>query len=340
MYSSSRRSVRTPQPVEFNGFAAPQLEAEVQGVGFEESEAREPSPKRMPRGSTESVLAKVNRAHKGLVRKEVWRQKFDFLYKLVEAEMKYDKNNPNTHSDNPAAASAKLAASVAAAVPSGCSGARDRLASNVSEAADAVAGCQRAGSRPGSASHSKGFAGRPRSCSGTSATGAASQLAASRGDLSSVADDPSTVAQEQRREAWGQPPSSAVAAARGGWCKTGKSYTRQNTRPQRRNSAAGKSRRSPDSSELCPSSKDQTALPRLLSGSSSLPLLATERRARELCGIKDEYYAGDELFMHEDILFSSNPNLFPLRPASHLSHTRPFPLFSLEAYNGHAEAAW
>jgi len=62
-----------------------------------------------------------------------------------------------------------------------------------------------------------------------------------------------------------------------------------------------------------------------------LPLLAMERRARELCGIRDEYYGGNELSMHEDILHCSNPHLFPLRQHS---HNKPFPLQSLEAYSG------
>jgi hypothetical protein len=75
---------------------------------------------------------------------------------------------------------------------------------------------------------------------------------------------------------------------------------------------------------MCPSA---SALPRLLSGSSSLPLLAVERRERELCGIRDEYYKGDDRFMNEDILYCSNPDLFPLRT----SHEKPFPLLSLEA---------
>mmetsp|Transcript_18528 Transcript_18528/g.58828 ORF Transcript_18528/g.58828 Transcript_18528/m.58828 type:complete len:146 (+) Transcript_18528:767-1204(+) len=46
----------------------------------------------------------------------------------------------------------------------------------------------------------------------------------------------------------------------------------------------------------------------MLQGSCSLPLLPTELR-----GVRDEYYGGDELFLHEDVLYSSNPQLFPLR---------------------------
>merc|ERR1719240_2470648 len=69
-------------------------------------------PRAAPRGSTEALLAKVNRAHKGLVRKEVWRQKFDFLYRQVEAEVKYDKDNPShsssAYAGNLATSSANL----------------------------------------------------------------------------------------------------------------------------------------------------------------------------------------------------------------------------------------
>jgi len=34
---------------------------------------------------------------------------------------------------------------------------------------------------------------------------------------------------------------------------------------------------------------------------------------QELHGARDQYYGGDELHMHEDILYSTNPRLFPLR---------------------------
>lgn len=103
--------------------------------------------------------------------------------------------------------------------------------------------------------------------------------------------------------------------------------------PRRRQSSNSHCRRSMEHSAT---RLPQSTLPRLLAGSSSLPLLAAERRARELCGIKDEYYGGNELSMHEDILYCSNhafstPNLFPLRT----SHDVPFPLRSVVAYNGH-----
>lgn len=52
-------------------------------------------------------------------------------------------------------------------------------------------------------------------------------------------------------------------------------------------------------------------------GGSSMPHLAAE-----LLGIRDDYYSGDELQLHEDILYSSNPQLFPLRPG----FGKPFPL--------------
>lgn len=42
--------------------------------------------------------------------------------------------------------------------------------------------------------------------------------------------------------------------------------------------------------------------------------------------MRDEYYGGDELQLHEDILYSSNPRLFPLR----MGTGKPFPTSSLK----------
>jgi len=56
---------------------------------------------------------------------------------------------------------------------------------------------------------------------------------------------------------------------------------------------------------------------------TSEPTLTTT--AKDLLGVRDDYYGGNELFMHEDILHSSNPRLFPLRRGS----GKHFPLPSL-----------
>eukprot|EP00435_Cladocopium_sp_Y103_P070038 s1551_g34.t1 len=60
----------------------------------------------------------------------------------------------------------------------------------------------------------------------------------------------------------------------------------------------------------------------ILQSSTSLPVLRT---TPDLLGVRDEYYGGDELFMHEDILHTSNPRLFPLRGG----HSTPFPTVKL-----------
>lgn len=282
----------------------------------------------LPRGSTEAVLAKVNKAHKSLVRKEVWRQKFDFLLKQVEEEMKEDKVNKVNASHSSSAdagptSTGNLGTSVAAATGEG-----RRLSSPACFALpEALA---RPSSAASSASHVRGgtpgLIPRPRSCSGISAgvplsrrTSSAISFSAHHSTIESEAEDGQAAA-----EAWGAPPSSSV---RGGWCKTRKG---PRLHSRRRCATAGATRNQHSSSERGPVCPPGAALPRMLSGSSSLPLLAMERRARELCGIRDEYYGGNELSMHEDILHCSNPNLFPLRQHS---HSKPFPLQSLEAYS-------
>lgn len=63
----------------------------------------------------------------------------------------------------------------------------------------------------------------------------------------------------------------------------------------------------------------------LLQQSTSLPVLRT---TPDLVGVRDEYYEGDELFMHEDVLYSSNPRLFPLREGR-----KPFPTVKLTLPN-------
>lgn len=52
----------------------------------------------------------------------------------------------------------------------------------------------------------------------------------------------------------------------------------------------------------------------------------SEQLATELCGIRDEYYRGNKRFMHEDILYCSNPDLFPLCTNPDVFPLRPFPL--------------
>lgn len=58
--------------------------------------------------------------------------------------------------------------------------------------------------------------------------------------------------------------------------------------------------------------------------SVSLPALSAQE---DLCGVHREYYEGDDLTMHEDVLHCTNPRLFPLRPGS----GKPFPLPALAA---------
>lgn len=61
---------------------------------------------------------------------------------------------------------------------------------------------------------------------------------------------------------------------------------------------------------------------RLLSVSASVNQLAAEL---ELEPVRKEYYGGDDCLLHEDILYSANPRLFPLKKGP----AKPFPLLRL-----------
>lgn len=61
---------------------------------------------------------------------------------------------------------------------------------------------------------------------------------------------------------------------------------------------------------------------RLLSKAISVPALVTD--LQDLC---DDYYGGDGMLLHEDVLNASNPRLFPLRP---VQQPTVFPLHHLE----------
>lgn len=129
-----------------------------------------------------------------------------------------------------------------------------------------------------------------------------------------------------------QTSSSAASAgtpslsgrSRGGWSSTGGSCTnvtqqrsralrvvaparsQSNSRP---GSRAGSRLKTGGTGASCSTS---APLPRLLVSSASMPcVLAADR---DLSRVRDEYYGGDDLLMHEDILHCSNPRLFPLEP--------------------------
>lgn len=56
-------------------------------------------------------------------------------------------------------------------------------------------------------------------------------------------------------------------------------------------------------------------------GKRSAPL-----HCQGLTGVYDEYYEGNDLLIHEDVLHCSNPRLFPLRDPG---HSKPFPITNL-----------
>merc|ERR1712130_756229 len=111
------------------------------------------------------------------------------------------------------------------------------------------------------------------------------------------------------------PSRVSTAPAQSHWQVTGLRETNRLRRPKTDQ---------PSSTTLTPNASGKGTLhiskPRVMQASASLPLLAAE-----LHPVRDEYYDGDEMFLHEDILYSSNPYLFPLRPFAP-GQGKPFPL--------------
>jgi len=343
------------------------------------SNHRSPSPvntRPQPSATTQSVLAKVNRAHKALVRKEVWRQKFDFLYRQVEEEFKNDQNNAShSSSANAGGASMGPTASSAASMhgamsmkidgtssmhvgsvrPSGAMGSGLHGSLLAAQSDNRNHGGSHAGSsRPGSAAGGKVTFGRPRSSSGCSNSGlSASASASATGASTSAFFGPAASIQPGGPKFNMQTDKSEnsldkglpSSAQEGPWRRSSMNFGGgpQARRMQRaaesaaiaaQSSGASKaSRAGTPSSGARPNSATAVAapLPKILATSQSLPGLTVERRSRELTGIRDEYYGGDEQLMNEDILFCSNPHLFPLRQGD----GRDFPLHRLVSYHGH-----
>lgn len=250
--------------------------------------------------STEALLAKVERAHKPLIRKEVWRQKFEFLYKEVEEETRLDRKNRSNSTG----------------AITGGSSSGNALGSSAEGSEAALGSSSRPSSRPSSASYARLGTKRRSSSAASAATVGLAALPV--GELANIPAEGQEAEHPQDKplalvEAAPSRPAS-VPVACGGWCYSGKELRRY---PKWRPSAT----RSGSKPSILP----PQPLHRLLTGSSSLPSLIADRRSRELVGIRDEYYGGDDKFLNEDILFCSNPELFPLR----VSHNKAFPLEAL-----------
>eukprot|EP00929_Paragymnodinium_shiwhaense_P025609 TRINITY_DN15444_c0_g1_i1.p1 TRINITY_DN15444_c0_g1~~TRINITY_DN15444_c0_g1_i1.p1 ORF type:complete len:555 (-),score=111.97 TRINITY_DN15444_c0_g1_i1:209-1810(-) len=88
------------------------------------------------------------------------------------------------------------------------------------------------------------------------------------------------------------------------------------------NGGSQRSLRRSASSGACQASRRGGGHSALLSAVASATQLAAEI---QLEPVRDDYYGGDDCLLHEDILYSSNPRLFPLKQGP----AKPFPLMRL-----------
>jgi len=242
------------------------------------------------------VLAKVELFHRDMVRREIWRQKFDFIYRQVMEQEgpldSMDEHRPSTTGTSGNAGSGLM--QISGEFPSQKSSGRSRvdrgLGRNPSSVCTSMVGSRRPSSIEEQVNNSiKGLpacSGWRRSDMPKAAQACTRRVVSQHGsELSqSVADN---------NIAWTTDSSQAAASG----CSTERGIT-----------AAGMAR--------------PVATRSLLQASASMPALS-----QELAEIRDQYYGGDEVLLHEDVLHTSNPQLFPLRPG----HGRPFPLRSLMA---------
>jgi len=354
-------------------------------VSAGESPSSRPGSSASPSRGRNRPVYKIDRCHRDMVRKQVWLQKFDFLYRQVETEMEKDKHNSfatSSSANNGAlgasaiglgatgGSTAALGASLGGHAGAGAAagGAASSSAANAVGTMEAITaaamleihGPRRASRSVGHSSeiHALAVALRASLINGT-APGAAAGGAQGVGNVTqptllqgissrpvsagtmkgppsempsataSVAAAATDHANSSAADSSGTP--SLSGRSRGGWSSTGGSCMNATHQRARAVRAAAPARS--QSSSRCgsragsrpvgsrPARKArgiglpcsaEAPLPRLLASSASMPcVLAADR---DLRGVRDEYYGGDELLMHEDILHCSNPRLFPLEP--------------------------
>lgn len=277
--------------------------------------ATEPSCKKPPIAKT------IARFHRDMVRREVWRQKFDFLYKQMQQEMeqeapKGDAAKPRRQDHLPMSfGNRELLAALKAAglAPPSVTGA-ECAASELGEAHEGKA-------RPTSRQ-------RPRTRQGEQPA------------LEPVQSDSSLEVPQSKRPATSHCAQRSDKAENHFWRFVDPLRSSKVSRP-RPTSSTGTSRpakglqagvftvplplRVSASTPSLPMAEARSAA---LAGSSLTESQKELQQVREeLQHVRAEYYEGNEMIMHEDILHRWNPRIFPLR--SDLS--KPFPLPTLAA---------
>jgi len=304
--AAMERRSRTPSPMgrhKLRSFASSGGRPDLEDAAIEAFEAA--AARRVEVADSKQRPRKVERFHQDLIRKEVWRQKFDYIFKQMQAGVEIELQK-DRKSRRPSILQQK----------------------GKEEAEDAEARRQKA---VAGLSQSEIMEQELQQLRRASAPGSPLAIARVAGKLMSLKTETDqsepALASSDEEEDW--PPSPAcdlpvIAPAPklppAGWRRTG---------PQKPRPAAAppppKHSPPPPAAEPTRSGgarRGRAGIGGLLRPSASLPAL---RPPAALLGVRDEYYEGDDLFMHEDILHTSNPKLFPLREG----HSRPFPMLQL-----------
>eukprot|EP00434_Breviolum_minutum_P031594 symbB.v1.2.027935.t1/scaffold2904.1/size67615/5 len=287
---------RSPSPMLHSRMPFVQQEAKAMAEGFPEArQARESVPK--DGGSSGRPMPrKVERFHKDLIRKEVWRQKFNYLFRKMQAgvdlELSHDRKNRRLSIQQQRGREEEDAEAR-----------RQRVIAGIQESVERDLSKLRRSS--GSPRHMARLA---DSLAKQAETEIEAEVETVETDTEATEEVPAICDQEVAEA----PPPKPMAWRR--------------TFPLRPKAPAVAPLPRQISREVPPKTGHQSRPKRgiggLLQQSTSLPVLRT---TPDLVGVRDEYYGGDELLMHEDILHTSNPKLFPLRGG----HSRQFPTVKL-----------
>eukprot|EP00931_Biecheleriopsis_adriatica_P121769 TRINITY_DN9682_c0_g1_i1.p1 TRINITY_DN9682_c0_g1~~TRINITY_DN9682_c0_g1_i1.p1 ORF type:complete len:346 (+),score=67.58 TRINITY_DN9682_c0_g1_i1:93-1040(+) len=277
------------------------------------------APSKEVRGERRAL--KVEKFHKNLIRKEVWRQKFDYLFRQMQEGLENEivrDRQVRRPSVKAATAALTLHEGASEEVKAALHLKAQRLAEEIeSKEGSSGKGSRKVSREVASISSSKS-AGSPWTSPVKKLEDADSSSFATGGDAE--------LGQLQL------PPKLQQA----GWRRLGPKRFQPPTAPRMSASASGNRTKSAlgmsqsrstgkflAGAKTMPSFRPQPqGINGILNSSSSLPLL---QPSQELWDVREDYYQGDDLFMHEDILHASNPELFPLRVGS----GKAFPLLKL-----------
>lgn len=290
---------RSPSPM-LHSRMMPFVQPEAKAMAEGQLEARETAPD-AGNSSGRPMPRKVERFHKDLIRKEVWRQKFNYLFKKMQAgvdmELVHDRKNRRLSIQQQRGREEEDAEARRQRVIAGIQESVERELSKLRRASGSprhiarLAKATQAANQPGTEVEAEMETVETE-------TEATQEENIAICDLEPVADPkPKPKPMAWRRT--GPRPKPPVAPL-----------------PVQINREVPKKSGGPDRN------RRKHGIAGILQSSTSLPVLRT---TPDLLGVRNEYYGGDELFMHEDILHTSNPRLFPLRGG----HSTPFPIVKL-----------